>query len=210
MEPSSSIWAPIQVVIEISVFVATSFSCDWSVETSTFCVMGRVVRVATALPTTARPRLRFSCRLDSRIPNTPILSSSSIEGQLRAVKYHGSWQAGWRVQYLGAVGCPIDENSASKNAVVDRQTVTGSIGGVPTEVRQFSRTLRVTLWSEHLALESPVEVDYPLDSATDRPSGWPVCENLTGSGDPYEAGRHHAACHHLRSPRWGFPKWVPN
>ena len=68
MDPSSSTMAPIQVVMAISRLVADSFSIDWSVAIRTFCVMGRVVRVATALPTVARPLLRFSCKHDTLIP----------------------------------------------------------------------------------------------------------------------------------------------
>jgi len=60
IEPSSSIWAPIHVLMAISRFVADSLSRDWSVEIRTFCVIGKVVRVATALPTMERPGLRFS------------------------------------------------------------------------------------------------------------------------------------------------------
>lgn len=95
-------------------------------------------------------------------------------------------------------------------AVVERQTLIGSIGGVPTQVRPFARNLRVTLWREHLALESPIKVDDTLDSVTGHPNGWPICEDVRGSGDPCDAGRRHAVCHNVTIPRWKFPNWVPN
>jgi hypothetical protein len=46
----------------ISRFVADSFSIDWSTLRRTFWVTGRVALFATARPTTASPRLRFSCK----------------------------------------------------------------------------------------------------------------------------------------------------
>ena len=71
MAPSSSTCAPIQVLIAISRLVADSFNRDWSVDIRTFWVIGSVVLVATALPTTERPRLRFSWRQDSRMRGPP-------------------------------------------------------------------------------------------------------------------------------------------
>ena len=73
MIPSSSTIAPIQVVMAISRFVADSFSMDWSVLISTFWVMGKVDRLATARPTIPSPRLRFSCNQDNFIVGSPDL-----------------------------------------------------------------------------------------------------------------------------------------
>ena len=72
MDPSSSTMAPIQVVIAISRFVADSLNIDWSMLSSTFWVTGSVALVATARPTVANPRLRFSCKHDSRIFRSPV------------------------------------------------------------------------------------------------------------------------------------------
>ena len=69
--PSPSTCAPIQTLTAISRSVAASFRRELSVASRTFCVMGSVVRVATARWTTERPRFRFSCRQDSCMVNTP-------------------------------------------------------------------------------------------------------------------------------------------
>ena len=69
--PSSSTFPPTQVVIAISRLVAESFSIDWSVLSNTFCVIGRVARLATARPTMASPLLKFSCRHDTFIFSPP-------------------------------------------------------------------------------------------------------------------------------------------
>jgi hypothetical protein len=53
----------------ISRLVADSLRRDSSATRRTFCVMGRVVLVATARPTRASPRARFSCKQESLIPN---------------------------------------------------------------------------------------------------------------------------------------------
>ena len=71
MDPSSSIIAPVQVVIATSRYVAHSFSIDWSTLSNTFWVTGSVALVATARPTTASPRLRFSCKHDIFIVRPP-------------------------------------------------------------------------------------------------------------------------------------------
>ena len=60
--PSSSIFAPIQVLMEMSRSVAERRSRPPSVAINMFDVMGSVERAATARPTTASPRWRFSCR----------------------------------------------------------------------------------------------------------------------------------------------------
>ncbi len=69
--PSSSTLAPIQQLIAISRLVATSLRRDWSVAKRMLLVMGRVVLVATALPTRLSPRFKFSCRHDSFMVITP-------------------------------------------------------------------------------------------------------------------------------------------
>jgi len=60
--PSSSIFAPIQVLMEMSRSVAERRNRPPSVAIRTFEVMGSVDRAATARPTIASPRWRFSCR----------------------------------------------------------------------------------------------------------------------------------------------------
>ena len=79
-DPSSSTIAPIQVVMAISRLVAESRSIPWSAESSTFWVTGRVARVATARPTTPRPRLRFSCKHEISSTFTLTLTLS-LEGE---------------------------------------------------------------------------------------------------------------------------------
>ena len=65
--PSSSICAPIHVLMAISWFVADNFNRALSVAINTFCMTGYVVRAGTALATNPSPRLRFSCKQESRI-----------------------------------------------------------------------------------------------------------------------------------------------
>ena len=60
ISPSSSICAPIHRLIAISRFVAASLSRPSSVESLTFWVIGNVVRLAAARPTTPSAGLRFS------------------------------------------------------------------------------------------------------------------------------------------------------
>ena len=72
MVPSPSTIAPTHVVMAISRFVAARVNWAPSVVISTFCVIGSVVRVATALPTVANPLAKFSCKQESCIPASPI------------------------------------------------------------------------------------------------------------------------------------------
>lgn len=95
-------------------------------------------------------------------------------------------------------------------AVVDQDVISSSVAGIPTEVGRFAKNLRLTLWQEHLDLEAPTEIDDPINATSGRPAGWPVCKDPTGDRDRCETGRHHAVCHHVRSPRWSYPKWIPN
>src|SRR3972149_2301956 len=77
--PSSSTWAPIQQVMAISRFVATSFRRPSSLARRTWEAWGSVLRLPTALPTTERPLARFSCRQDIFIAS-PIYSLIQILG----------------------------------------------------------------------------------------------------------------------------------
>lgn len=78
--PSSSTLAPIQQLIAISRLVVTNFKRDWSVTSMTLLVIGKVVLVATALPTMLNPRFRLSWRHDSLILHPPkkLMQLSSI------------------------------------------------------------------------------------------------------------------------------------
>jgi hypothetical protein len=69
--PSFSTLAPIQQLMAISRFVADSLRRESSVAMRTLFVIGKVVLVATALPTILRPLIRFSWRHDNFIPDLP-------------------------------------------------------------------------------------------------------------------------------------------
>ena len=104
----------------------------------------------------------------------------------------------------------LTTDSELQVAVVDQEAFSSPVGGVPMEVGQFAKNLRLKLWQEHLGLKVPAEIDDPIDPISGRPAGWPACDDPTGDGDRCEITRHHAVCHHVRSPRWAYPKWIPN
>jgi phosphatidylserine/phosphatidylglycerophosphate/cardiolipin synthase-like enzyme len=83
-------------------------------------------------------------------------------------------------------------------AIIDADTVSASIGGLPVTVCRFARELRLALWAEHLGLADPAPVDDPIVGLT----VWP---DRTVSTPASPDQRHHAVCHFVPSAALTLP-----
>ncbi len=105
----------------------------------------------------------------------------------------GSANIGWRSSTT---------DSELHLSVVDDDVVPSVMDGVPVTVCRFAKDLRISLWTEHLGLINADLIQDPIAGIAE----WPDCSNSTPDVPNH---RHHTVGHHVPTPRWHWPQFIP-